>query len=110
MLPGNVLLGISYAIMLVPMIPEIIDAVKDKEQVNKDDEVTIRKISDLASGLFMCFNAVGNFLAPIIGGFIRERIGFRSTCDILALSSLIYGVIYLGVNTVPYIIETRKKK
>ena len=71
MLPGNVFLGISYAIMLVPMIAEIIDAVKDKEQVNKDDEVTIGKISDLASGLFGCFNALGNFLAPIIGGLLR---------------------------------------
>jgi MFS family permease len=109
MLPGNVMLGISYAIMLVPMIAEIIEAVKEKEQVNSDDEVSIGKISDLASGLFGCFNAFGNFCAPIIGGFISEKVGFRSTCDIIALSSIIYGLIYLGVNTVPYIIERRKK-
>jgi len=40
MLPGNVFLGISYAIMLVPMIAEMIEAVKEKEQVSNDDEVT----------------------------------------------------------------------
>ena len=41
MLPGNVILGISYALGLVPMIPEIIDAVKLKENVDPKDEITI---------------------------------------------------------------------
>jgi hypothetical protein len=40
MLPGNVFLGISYAIMIVPMIAEMIEAVTEKEQVRNDDEVT----------------------------------------------------------------------
>lgn len=40
MLSGNVFLGISYAMMLVPMIAEMIEAVKEKEQVRNDDEVT----------------------------------------------------------------------
>jgi len=70
MLPGNVILGISYALGLVPMIPEIIDAVKLKENVNSTDELTIAKISDLASGLYSCFNALGSFFAPIIGGIL----------------------------------------
>ena len=37
MLPGNVLLGISYALGLVPIIAEIIDAVRQKENVNNED-------------------------------------------------------------------------
>jgi hypothetical protein len=37
MLPGNVILGISYALGLVPIIPEIIEAVKQKENVDQND-------------------------------------------------------------------------
>ena len=70
MLPGNVILGISYALGLVPIIPEIIEAVKQKENVDQNDEMTIAKISDLASGLYSSFNAVGSFFAPIIGGLL----------------------------------------
>ena len=50
MLSGNVLLGISLCMILIPNIPEMIEAVKQKQQVNKDDEVTLEKISDLATG------------------------------------------------------------
>ncbi len=70
MLPGNVILGISYALGLVPIIPEIIEAVKQKENVDQNDEITIAKISDLASGLYSSFNALGSFFAPIIGGLL----------------------------------------
>jgi hypothetical protein len=76
MLPGNVLMGISYAMALVPVIPEIIDSVKQKENVDEADIVTISKISDLASGLNGCFNAFGNFIAPIIGGWLSDKVGF----------------------------------
>ncbi len=76
MLPGNVLMGISYAMALVPVIPEIIDSVKQKENVDEADIVTIAKISDLASGLHGCFNAIGSFIAPIIGGWLSDKVGF----------------------------------
>ena len=69
-LTGFVFLGMSYAIIVVPIIAEIIDAVKEKEQVKNEDQVTIGKISDLASGLFGSFNALANFSAPIIGGIL----------------------------------------
>jgi MFS family permease len=44
MLSGNVLLGISLGMIMIPIIPEMIEAVKQKEQVNEDDEVTLEKI------------------------------------------------------------------
>ena len=110
MLPGNVFLGLSYGLIIVPVIAEIIGAVKEREHVNSDDEVTLAKIADLASGLFGSFRALGCFLAPIIGGLLSQKFGFQSTCDIMALSSIIFGLIYLGVNTVPYVIEKRRKK
>ena len=55
---------------MVPTIAEIIEAVKEKEEVPIEDKVTIAKISDLAAGLFGSFNALGNFSAPIIGGLL----------------------------------------
>lgn len=76
MLPGNSMMGISYAMSLAPAIPEIIDSVKQKENVNEDDIVTIAKISDVASGLNGCFTAFGSFSGPIIGGLLSEKVGF----------------------------------
>ena len=68
--------GISYALALVPIIPEMIEAVKQKENFNEEDEYTQAKISDLASGIYGSFNAIGSFCAPIIGGLLGEEIGF----------------------------------
>ncbi len=110
MLPGNVCMGISNSLMVVPLIAEIIDAVKQKEKVDEKDHATSAKISDLASGLYSSCNALGSFSAPIVGGLINEVYGFRSTCDIMAVSSFSFGVIYLAVNTIPYIIAKRSKK
>ena len=76
MLSGNVFLGISYALGLGLIIPEIIETVKQKENVDENDELTQEKISDLATGLYSAFNAVGSFFAPIIGGLVSEKIGF----------------------------------
>jgi MFS family permease len=72
MLPGNVCMGISNSLMLVPLIAEIIDAVKQKEKVDEEDEATTSKISDLASGLYGSCNALGSFTAPIVGGLLNE--------------------------------------
>ncbi len=96
--------------MVVPLIAEIIDAVKQKEKVDEKDHATSAKISDLASGLYSSCNALGSFSAPIVGGLINEVYGFRSTCDIMAVASFSFGVIYLAVNTIPYIIAKRSKK
>ena len=76
MLSGNVLQGICYALALIPIIPEMIEAVNIKENVREDNEFTQEKISDLSSGIYGSFSALGSFSAPIIGGLLVGGIGF----------------------------------
>ena len=109
MLVGNALGGFSVAFIFVPLLAEIIEVVKEKEQIPDDDEYLNEQVSDLSSGLFNTSYALGCLFAPILGGLFNDLYGFRNTCDIFAFSSLAYAVIYFFLSTLPYIIDQRKK-
>lgn len=92
------------------MLPEIISAVQEKENIENSPF-----LSDKASGIYNCAYGIGNCLAPIIGGAItgsypNSKIGFRSTCDIMALSSLSFGVLYVCFAIIPAHFDDKKKK
>lgn len=53
------------------------------------------ELNDKAAGLFNTSYAIGCIIAPILGGYLNEIYGFKITCDIMAVSSLIFGVAYL---------------
>jgi len=65
-------------------------------------------LNDKASGLFNTFNAIGSIIAPVLGGTLNECVGFRTTCDIMAVSSLTVGSIYFCSNVLPQIIKNKK--
>lgn len=106
MIIGNASLGLAVSFVFVPLLSEIIDAVKEKEGMIEDSE----DLNDLSSGLFNSSYAIGCLLAPILGGFFGGRFGFRYTCDIMAFSSLAYAVVYFLLNTMPYIVSRCESK
>lgn len=98
---GNCIDGLSCAFIFVPLLSEIVDAVKEKEGLKEESE----HLNDLASGLFNTSYAIGCLIAPILGGLFNDLYGFRATCDIFAFSSLAFAIIYFLGNTVPYLIR-----
>jgi len=62
-LTGIGFLGFSVAFLFVPLLPEIIAAVAEKEGLENSPF-----LSDKASGIYNGAYGVGNCLAPIIGG------------------------------------------
>jgi MFS family permease len=103
---GNCLDGVAVSFIFVPLLSEIVDAVKEKENITEENE----QLNDLASGLFNTSYAIGCLIAPILGGVFNDLYGFRYTCDIFAFSSLAFAVVYFFGNMVPYLIERNRKK
>ena len=103
---GGSLLGFSLAFIFVPLLSDIVNAVKEKEGITGENE----KLNDIASGFFNISYAFGCLIAPILGGFFNDLYGFRYTCDIFAFSSLAYSIIFFFGSLVPYIINQRNKK
>ena len=95
--------------MFVPLLPEIISAVSEKEGLENSPF-----LSDKASGIYNSAYGIGNCLAPIIGGAITgsyadKEIGFRSCCDIMAFSSLGFCFLYFAFALVPAFLDDKKK-
>lgn len=85
-------MGISCSIIYVPLLPEIIDGVREKEGIW--DSGTI---NDKAAGIFNTAYALGQIIAPITGGYLSMMTNFRFTCDVMAVCSLIYAFIFFIV-------------
>lgn len=111
-LAGIGFLGFSVAFLFVPLLPEIIAAVAEKEGLENSPF-----LSDKASGIYNSAYGVGNCLAPIIGGAITgafndsyhsKTIGFRYCCDIMAFASMGFCIIYIFAAIIPAYISDKR--
>ena len=114
-LVGIGFLGFSVAFLFVPLLPEIIASVAEKEGLENSPF-----LADKASGIYNGAYGVGNCLAPIIGGALAsarnakydpifKREGFRFTCDVMAFSSMGFGVLYFLLAIVPGLVSGNKR-
>lgn len=114
-LVGIGFLGFSVAFLFVPLLPEIISSVAEKEGLENSPF-----LADKASGIYNGAYGVGNCLAPIIGGAlasaknarsdpILKRDGFRFTCDVMAFSSMGFGVLYFLLAILPGLVSGNKR-
>ena len=117
-LVGTGALGFSVAFLFVPLLPEIIASVAEKEGLENSPF-----LSDKASGIYNSAYGIGNCLAPIIGGAISSAygskdgqsppdvtIGFPFVCDIMAMASLGFCGIYFVFAIVPSWIDAKKQR
>ena len=109
---GLSLLGMAVALIFVPLLSEIIAAVREKEGL---DESPV--LNDKASAVFNAAYAIGCVSGPVIGGAIKDvfagpdgKGGFRETTDVMALCSAVICVIYFLVNVLPYFFIKPKPK
>ena len=50
-------------------------------------------LSDQASSLFQAAQAVGCIFGPIVGGMLNDMVRFQSTCDIMAITCMLYATM-----------------
>lgn len=109
-LVGIGMLGFSVAFLFVPLLPEIIASVAEKEGLENSPF-----LADKASGIYNGAYGVGNCLAPIIGGAITlakvnasggdKTAGFPFTCDVMAFSSIGFGCLYFLLAILPGLVS-----
>ena len=86
---GQALVGIFTATMMIPGLPEMVEAMKPK--FPKEQE---RLVNDYSSGIFNSFLGFGQVLAPIYGSTVTASLGFRLTADIVAIICFVFGILY----------------
>lgn len=56
-----------------------------------------RMVNDLSSGIFNSFLGIGQVIAPAYGSFLTEAVGFRMTCDIVAIILFVFAILYFAI-------------
>ena len=51
--------------------------------------------SDIASTLYTIVNDLGDFIGPVLGGFLSSNYGFKNCCLILSIFIIIFLVIFI---------------
>jgi MFS family permease len=102
-LSGIGFLGFSVSFVFVPLLPEIVAAVAEKEGLEQTPF-----LCDKASGIFNSAYGIGNCLAPLVGAALTQALGFRYCCDIMGFSSLAFFVIYFLFAVLPAILQKPK--
>ena len=101
-LVGLALLGFGVSGCVVPLLPEIVDAINEEEKEKAGGEAKQNsQVADKAAALYNMSFALGAILGPPIGGAIDDARGFSFTCDIFALTSFAFAVIYLIAVVIP---------
>ena len=74
-------------------VPALINLSQDlkKYDPNLDDYVA----SDLASTLYTIVNDIGDFIGPVLGGFLSSNYGFKNCCLIISIFIFIFLIIFI---------------
>lgn len=94
LISGLALNGVCIGFIFTPLLPEILYVVAKEEGLTKDDHL----LNDTASGLYNVAYSSGTIIATILGGALNDAVGFRYTCDIMALMSACFTVIFFFGN------------
>lgn len=89
---GYAMMGFFDTFMLVYALPEMIDQV-EKKHPNMSN-LQKAKMADLSSGLLTAFFGIGTVAAPLYGAYGGVLVGYRFTCDGMAIICLVVGVSY----------------
>ena len=112
-LVGLSLLGLSSACIFVPLMSELIEAIKVQDIIGESPA-----LADKASGIFNAAYSLGCIIAPIIGAALNQKIKFAKTCDVMAISALGYASVYCVIGVIlpkvmgerPTLIDTNSAK
>ena len=87
---GQALAGIFSAFLIVPGLPEMVEATLPLYPGQE------REVNDLSSGIFNAFLGFGQVVAPAYGSFMTEAVGFRMTSDVVALLCMFFAILYFA--------------
>lgn len=86
---GLMVLGMGAACTVIPVIPEMLNAVEGKYEEHASE------VSDTFSGIFNVAGGFGQIIGPSVAGVLADEVGFNWTFDIVFFVILIYNIIYI---------------
>ena len=91
---GLCLLGLSASAITIPVLPEMLDSIVQKwPQLENTKE-----LNDVSAGYFNGSLGIGEALGPAIASLLVASMGFRSSCDVLAMTILVYTLLFFLFN------------
>ena len=104
---GLMILGASFAITSIPVLPEMLEAVETRSNFNYNKE----ELDNYISGLFVISAGFGEALGPILSSFLNDKYGFRESQDLFANGTVCFAIIYfLCAGHVKMLWKTRKER
>lgn len=94
-------MGISSGSVVVPILSELVQAVKDEMGPRPG-------ANEKASALFALFSACGSILGTIIGPLMYNTLGNRVTCDVFSLLSFLTAIVFFMANIKPGFLIKKK--
>ena len=87
--------GVAAGFAFIPIYPEIMEAVMENEGIREETD----ELCDKVAGIYGTFFSLGSMIAPVFGGFLGQSLGYRGSCDVVALITLCFVFIYFLANT-----------
>jgi MFS family permease len=100
---GWCLLGISLATFLIPILPELVESSLPYFPGQE------KQVNTMCSGLFNSFMGIGQFISPLYGSIVTDRIGFRLTTDFAAVIGFVFFIIYFVFADVGQVVQMSSK-
>ena len=85
---GLFLSGFTMQLCTIPQIPIMLS----QAEIMFPSET--RKASDICSSIFTLNQKIGMLLGPLYGGYMNYLVGYRTTCDIVAIFLILYSILF----------------
>lgn len=88
--------GVFNPALLIAAMPELNKVAVDQYEDHYEENPALKQhVSNLAAGILNSVLSMGQLLSPIYGTIVQAKLGFRWTCDIVSLFTLLFGGVYL---------------
>lgn len=94
MFAGLMFLGLAAAAITIPVLPEMLEQIILTHPALANSE----ELNDITSGYFNGCLGVGEAIGPIVASLLTASIGFRTSCDALAITLLFYTILFFCFN------------
>ena len=88
---GLFVMGFSFSLIAIPIMPEMIEATEQDCEEKFDPE----DVSNIVSSLFVTATGTGEIIGPSLASILVKLYSFETAQEILASVVLVYAVLYL---------------
>lgn len=70
---GLMIIGAAAGMISIPVLPEMLESIEEKNDMHYDAE----ELNNFISGLFVTCTGLGEFIGPVMSSILNDAYGFR---------------------------------